>query len=276
MTEETIITRIEPRKKISFLEWREILAYRDLIYYLALRDVQLRYKQTSLGIVWVILQPLVPAMIFAVIFGYFAKLPSGGQPYLLMVLCGLLAWNLFSSSISRAGGSVVASSALMSKVYFPRVIVPIAALGSVLVDTLVACLVLAVVLWLYGIDLHLQMLAAPFFLLLALGAGLGMSLMLASLNVYFRDFSHLIPFGIQIWNYVSPVVYSADLVPEKYRFIYAFNPMVGIIEGVRWSILGDSKLTPLMVTISVVWSLVLILAGFATFRKVERGFADYI
>jgi len=276
MIEESLITRIEPKKKMSFFEWKEISAYRDLVYYLALRDIQLRYKQTSLGIIWVILQPLVPAVIFAVLFGNFAKLPSNGQPYMLLVFCGLIPWNILNGSISRAGISLVANANLLSKVYFPRIIMPISTLGSVFIDMLVSVGVLAVLMVFFQVPLTLNILMVPVFLVLAFLMGLGVSLIVSSLNVYYRDFSLVVPFALQIWNYTSPVVYSTELIPEKWRWLYALNPTTGLLEGFRWAVLGDAPLNTTMIITTVVFSALLLFIGSMVFRKVERGFADIV
>jgi lipopolysaccharide transport system permease protein len=270
------VTRIEPKSKLSIFEWKEILEFRDLLYFLALRDIQLRYKQTALGIVWVILQPLVPAVIFAVLFGNFAKLPSNGQPYLLLVFCGLIPWSIFSSSLGRAGGSLVGNSNLLSKVYFPRIIVPIASLGSVVVDALVSLGVLVVLLIVFQIPPGWHLLAAPLFLAAAFVIGLGASLIASSLSVYYRDFSFIVPFALQAWNYVSPVAYSAELIPEKWRWLYGLNPAAGFIEGFRWSILGSSALSNEMIFSMCVSCVAVLMAGFVVFRRIERGFADIL
>lgn len=271
-----IVTRIEPKTKLSLFEWKEILEFRDLLYFLALRDVVLRYKQTALGIIWVILQPLVPAVIFAVLFGNFAKLPSNGQPYLLLVFCGLVPWNIFNSALGRAGGSLVASSNLLSKVYFPRIIVPIASLGSVIIDAMVSLGVLAVLLVIFQFPLTWHILAAPLFLGASFVLALGMSLIVSSLNVYYRDFSFMIPFALQAWNYLSPVAYSSELIPEKWRWLYALNPTVGFIEGFRWSVLGSSALNTEMLISTSIASVLFLVLGALIFRNIERGFADIV
>lgn len=270
------VTRIEPKKKISLFEWKEIMEYRDLLYFLSLRDIQLRYKQTALGVVWVILQPLVPAIIFAVLFGNFAKLPSNGQPYLLLVFCALIPWNIFSNSLGRAGGSLVGNSNLLSKVYFPRIIVPTASLGSVVIDSLVSMGVLIPLMIFFRVPLTWNLLAAPVFLLMCFMISLGVSLIVASVSVYYRDFSFIVPFAIQIWNYVSPVAYSSELIPQRWLWLYSLNPLAGIIEGFRWSILGSSALSPEMVISSSLSAVGLLITGTLVFRKIERGFADII
>jgi lipopolysaccharide transport system permease protein len=270
------VTRIQPRRRFSFFEWKEIFEYRDLLYYLSLRDIKLRYKQTSLGIVWVILQPLVPAIIFAVLFGNFARLPSNGQPYLLMVFTGLIPWSLFSNTIGRAGGSLVGNAGLLSKIYFPRLIIPLAAMGSVLVDGLVSLTVLVVLLALFGIGLGWHLLVAPLFLFVAFLMGLGCTLTVASLNVYYRDFGYVVPFLLQAWNYMTPVVYSSSLIPDKWLFLYSLNPTVGLIEGFRWSVLGGVPMTGTMMVSMLCGLVASLLIGMAVFQRIERGFADIV
>jgi lipopolysaccharide transport system permease protein len=270
------VTRIQPRRRFTFFEWKEIIEYRDLLYFLSLRDIQVRYKQTSLGVVWVILQPLVPAIIFAVLFGNFARLPSNGQPYLLMVFTGLIPWSLFSNTIGRAGGSLVGNSNLLSKIYFPRLIIPLAAMGSVVVDGLVGLAVLVVLLALFGVGLGSHMLAAPFFLLAAFLMGIGLTLIVASLNVYHRDFGYAVPFALQAWNYMTPIVYSSSLIPEKWLFLYSLNPTVGLIEGFRWSMLGGVPITSTMFLSMMTGLIGSLLIGMAVFQRIERGFADIV
>ena len=270
------VTRIEPKSKLSLFEWKEILEFRDLLYYLALRDIQLRYKQTALGIVWVILQPLVPAIIFAVLFGNFAKLPSNGQPYILLVFSGMIPWNIFSNSLNRSGGSLVSNANLLSKVYFPRILVPVACLGSVVVDAFVSLGVMAILMMFFQIAPGWHLLAAPLFLAASFIMALGASLIVSSLSVYYRDFAFIIPFVLQVWNYLSPVAYSSELIPEKWRWLYGLNPCAGFIEGFRWSVLGSSALTTEMLFSLGIATLALLIFGAIIFRQIERGFADIV
>lgn len=272
----TSVTRIQPKRRLSWFEWKEVSEYRDLLYYLSMREIKLRYKQTSLGIIWVILQPLVPAVIFAVLFGNFGRLPSNGQPYLLLVFTGLISWGLLSNSVSRGSGSLVANSNLLSKIYFPRVIIPLAAMSSVIIDCLVGLLALAVLMMLFGVRPGMHLLAAPFFLSASLLMGLGLTLLSASLNVYSRDIGNVVPFVLQAWNYMTPVVYSSSLIPKKWMFLYSLNPTVGLIEGFRWSILGGEGATPLMLASMVVAIALSFSAGLIIFQKIERGFADIV
>jgi lipopolysaccharide transport system permease protein len=245
-----------------------------LLWILAERDVRLRYKQTALGVVWVILQPLVAALIFAVIFGLFAKIPSDGAPYLLFVFSGLLLWNLFSGALQRAGNSLISDAKLISKVYFPRMLIPIASVVAVLVDFAITLIVTLLLMTLYGVLPTWRILAFPFFLLLVVALAVGVSLWLSAFNVRYRDFMYAAPFLIQVWMYATPVIYATSIVPERWRVWYGLNPLVGIIEGCRWSLLGQSSLTPEMVLTSVVLSLAALVSGAYIFRRVERGFAD--
>lgn len=270
------VIRIEPARGWAALDLGELWAFRDLLSILAMRDVKLRYKQTALGVIWVVLQPLVASLIFAVIFGRFANLPSAGVPYLLFVYAGLLPWNLFSGALQRAGNSLVSDSKLISKVYFPRMTIPIASSAAVLVDFFVALGVMAGLLVIYRQPLTPNLLALPFFLLLTLLISVGVSLFLSALNVYYRDFMYALPFLIQVWMYASPVVYSADLIPRPLQPLFAINPMVGVIDGFRWSLLGVGAFPVVSVVISVVSGVLLFFAGAAVFQRVERNFADVI
>lgn len=267
---------IQPTHGWAALNLRELWQYRDLLIILASRDVKLRYKQTALGIAWVILQPLLAALIFAVIFGYFAKLPSDGSPYLLFVFCGMLPWNLFSGALQRAGNSLVGNSALISKVYFPRIIIPLSSVLAILVDFAVSLVVMLVFMLIYQIPLTWQLLTLPYFTLLTLVAAIGVSLWLTGLNVYYRDFMYALPFVIQVWLYASPVAYAASIIPPQWRGLFSLNPAVAFIEGFRWAVLGQSALTIEMVILSTLVSFGFLISGAAVFRRIERGFADVL
>src|SRR5271157_153018 len=221
-------TIIRPASKIGFFDVKEIWRYRELFYTLAVRDIQLRYKQTAFGVVWAILQPLLPAVIFAVIFGPFAQLPSNGSPYLLFVFTGTMIWNLFSQSITRAGNSLVGNASLISKVYFPRIVVPLSSIGAVIFDFLVTAVLLVAFMVLYKTPPTINLLFLPLFILLALVTAVGISLWLSALNVKYRDFMYAMPFLVQVWLYATPVVYASSLVPQKFQWIYSVNPAVGL------------------------------------------------
>jgi lipopolysaccharide transport system permease protein len=269
-------TIIRPSPKISFLNAREIWRYRELLYMLAAREIQLRYKQTAFGVVWAVLQPLVPAIIFAVIFGAFAKLPSNGSPYILFVFTGTMVWNLFSQAITRAGNSLVGNSALISKVYFPRILVPLSSIGAVLFDFCVTAVLLVILMIIYKTSPGLNLLLFPLFLLLALVTAVGISLWLSALNVKYRDFMYAMPFLVQVWLYATPVVYASSLVPQKFRWLYSINPAVGFVEGFRWSILGKGTLSLSMILASSIVAIVAFVSGLVYFRATERKFADVI
>jgi lipopolysaccharide transport system permease protein len=267
---------IEPTSGWSALNLRELWTYRDLLMILAGRDVKLRYKQTGLGVTWVILQPLVAALIFTIMFGRFAKLPSDGHPYIVFVFSGVLIWNYFAQVLQRAGNSLITDARLITKVYFPRLAIPLASTFSALIDLLVALVVLAVLMIAYGIMPTWRLAALPFFILLAAVTATGVSLWLSALNVRYRDFVHAMPFLLQVWMFASPVAYATTIVPEKYRLLYSLNPAVAFIEGVRWSVLGTSSIRPSMVVLTAVVSTLVFVAGAFFFRRVERGFADTV
>jgi lipopolysaccharide transport system permease protein len=254
----------------------ELWAYRDLLLILAGRDVKLRYKQTALGIIWVILQPVVAALIFTVIFGRFARLPSDGMPYLLFAFCGLLPWNYFSGALQRAGNSLISDSKLISKVYFPRLLVPLASSVAVLIDFAVMLVVLVILMLFYQVAPTWRLFSLPFFLLLTTLAATGISLWFSALNVQYRDFMYALPFMIQAWMYASPIVYPMSIVPTPWRLLYSLNPAVGFIEGFRWALLGRSALSLEIVAITTIISLLAFFSGALFFRRVERRFADVI
>lgn len=267
---------IEPTRGWSALNLGELWKYRDLLMILAGRDVKLRYKQTSLGVTWVILQPLVAALIFSVMFGRFAKLPSDGHPYLVFVFSGVLIWNYFAAVLQRAGNSLITDQRLITKVYFPRLAIPLASTFSALIDLGVAMVVMAVFMGIYGIAPTWRLLALPGFVILAAITATGVSLWLSALNVKYRDFAHAMPFMLQVWMFASPVAYATSIVPEKWRMVYSLNPAVAFIEGARWSILGDGALTGSMVIMAASIGLTLFIFGAFFFRRTERSFADSV
>lgn len=281
MTESTLPPRgrhiqIVPQRGWSGLQWGELWAFRDLLYLLMIRDVRLRYKQTALGVIWVILQPLISSLIFAVIFGRFAGLPSGDVPYLLFVFAGILPWNLFSMALGRAGNSLIGDARLISKVYFPRMLIPVASSGAVLVDFAVALIVMFVLMVLFRWSITLNILVLPFLLALTLLITVGMSLFFSALNVYYRDFMFALPFLIQVWMYASPVVYDASLVPAQWQVIYSLNPMVGVINGFRWALLGTGDFPALPLFLSVIVGTAIFIISAFIFQRVERSFADVV
>jgi lipopolysaccharide transport system permease protein len=271
--ERTIIRR---SSKISIFDVKEIWRYRELLFMLIAREIQLRYKQTAFGVVWAVLQPLLPAVIFAVIFGLFAKLPSNGSPYLLFVFTGTMIWNLFSQSITRAGNSLVGNSNLISKICFPRILIPLSSICAVLFDFIITILVLIVFMVIFKTPPTWKLTFAPAFFLLVVMTTIGFSLWLSALNVKYRDFMYAMPFLLQVWLYASPVAYASSIVPHKFRWIYSLNPAVGFVEGFRWSILGKGPLSSTAIIVSSSMAILALITGLLYFRNTERGFADVI
>lgn len=270
--------RIQPQTAWFPIDFRELWAFRDLFIILAMRDVKLRYKQTLLGVTWVILQPLVASLIFAIIFGRIAALPSDGKPYLLFVYAGMLPWNFFAGCLQRAGNSLISDSKLITKVYFPRLIIPIASSAAVLIDFAVSFVVMLGLLVFYHdqVAITWNILTLPFLLLVVLLVSIGVSLFLSALNVYYRDFMYALPFVIQVWMYASPLVYAASMIPDHWRMIYALNPMAGIIDGFRWALLGTGSFPWLTMTLSILVGCLFFVGGAYTFQRVESRFADVV
>jgi len=258
--------------------WRDLWRYRELFRVLAWRDVAVRYKQTVIGAAWAIIRPFMTMIVFTVIFGKLAKLPSDGNaPYAIMVFAGMLPWTFFSSALTDASNSLLSNANLISKVYFPRLIVPMAAVGVALVDfSINFALLVALMIW-YRFLVGWQMTLLPVFVALAFLVSLGPSLWLTALNVKYRDVRYVIPFVVQIGLYVSPVGFSSSVVPEQWRLIYSLNPLVGVIDGFRWCILGGQAsfyLPGFLLSLGV--TVLLLLLGIRTFRKMEKSFADLI
>jgi lipopolysaccharide transport system permease protein len=257
--------------------WKDLWRYRELFYFLAWRDVLVRYKQAVFGVAWALVRPLITMILFTFVFGKVAKLPSGGVPYSLFVLSGMLPWQLFSSSLGEASNSVVSNANLVSKVYFPRMIIPAATIIVNLLDFLISFAIMLAYMVFMRIAPCSKLLILPFFILDAAVLSMSFGLCLAALNVRYRDFRYVIPFIIQFGLYASPVGYTSAIVPLKYRLIYILNPMVGIIDGFRWSIFGST--TPYLrwsIFSSVVTTAVSLWFGIYYFRKTERNFADVI
>jgi lipopolysaccharide transport system permease protein len=257
--------------------WSDLWLYRELLYFLSWRDILVRYKQTVIGVAWAVVQPLLLMAILTFVFSRLARLPSNGMPYALLVFSGLLPWMFFSQAFSNAANSLIGNANMVSKVYFPRMIIPLSAVVVCLVDFGIAFglfLLLALVL---GALPDWRVIMLPAFLVLAIVTAIGAGLWIAALNVKYRDFRYVVPFLVQIGMYVSPVGFSSTLVPEKWRLVYALNPMVGVIDGFRWSLLrGSVELYWAGFGLSAVLSLSLLLSGVYFFRKTERWFADLI
>jgi len=270
------VVRIEPSRGWVSVKLSELWAYRELLYFLAWRDVKVRYKQTVIGIGWTILQPLITMVIFTLIFSRFANIPSDGLPYPVFAYTALLPWNLFAGALNRCTLSLVGSGHLITKVYFPRLIVPVSAVISGLVDFIISFVfLLGIMLW-FGIVPTWDAITLPIFLLLTLMTALAVGLWLSALNVRYRDVGHAIPFLIQIWMFLSPVAYPVSLVPEKWRLLYSLNPMAGVIEGFRWALLNKESPDFLVIGVSTVIMIALLFSGLFYFKRMERTFADVI
>jgi len=254
----------------------EIWQYRELLFFLIWRDIRVKYKQTALGILWALLQPLGLMIIFSLFLGRFAHVPTGGSPYPLMVFAGLLPWQLFSQALSDASNSVVSSELLITKVYFPRMILPSAAAGAALPDFCFGFVMLLVLLPYFGVAITMRILLAPLFVALALLVAFAFSLWLSALNVEYRDVRHAITFLLQAWMFLTPIVYPLRIIPEQFRHLYALNPMVGVVVGFQRSVLNGPPLSWRLVLVSVVAMLVVLTGGLYYFRRVEQTFADVI
>jgi lipopolysaccharide transport system permease protein len=257
--------------------WRDIWRYRELFYFLAWRDILVRYKQTAIGVAWSVLRPLATMLVFTVVFGRLAKLPSNGVPYPLMVFAAMLPWQFFANALTESSNSLIDNANLLTKVYFPRLIVPAGAVIVSLADFLISGVILACLFAWYGLFPDLKILLLPLFLLLAFLAAFGAGLWFSALNVRFRDFRYVIPFLVQFGLYVSPVGFSSSIIPHQWRFWYYLNPMAGVIDGFRWALLGDPF--PVHwpgVLLSTLLVLLVFVGGLFFFRSTERNFADLV
>lgn len=267
---------IKPTRGWISLGLRDLWIYRELFYFLAWRDVKVRYKQTALGLLWVVLQPLLMTVVFTFIFGRAAGLSSDGFPYPIFVFSALLPWQLFSTALTRSGMSIVASQEVVTKVYFPRLIIPIASTLAAVVDFAVGSVILVVMMAYYHIAPTVWVVTVPLLLVLALATALAVGLWLAALNAQYRDVQYTIPFLVQLWFFLTPVVYSAGILPSSLTFVYGLNPMVGVVQGFRWALLGSATdVGPLMI-LAVAMVAVLLVGGLAFFRRTERTFVDLV
>ncbi|MER2513748.1 MAG: ABC transporter permease [Nitrosomonas ureae] len=274
--ESMAVLVIEPRTGYIQVGWRELWASRELLYFLAWRDLKTRYAQTAIGAGWALMQPLLSTLIFTLVFSYLAKVPSDGLPYPLFAFAAILPWSLFARSLERSTLSVVTEGGLIKKVYFPRLIIPIAATFINLVDFTVGLLILMGMMTWYQVLPQWTVLFLPLFVVVALLTALSVSLWLSALNVKYRDVASVVPLVTQLWMFASPVLYPASLVPESLRWYYGLNPMAGVIEGFRWALLGKSAPDWTMVAVSLVVVGFLLIGGVMFFRRVERTFADLI
>ncbi len=269
------VTVIEPPRGWRMLDWRELWAYRELLWVLTSRDIKVRYKQAVLGAAWAIFRPVVTMVIFSVVFGQLAQIPSDGYPYPVFVYSALLPWTFFASAIGASSQSLVGSAHLVSKVYFPRLIIPMASVGAGLVDLLISVAILLLLLVWYGVPLTPNLLVAPILLVAVAFTALGVGTLLSALTVAYRDFTQLTPFLIQIWMYVTPVIFPLSVVPEKWKWVLLANPMTGLVEGFRSAFLGRPfDLVSLGISFTV--ALACFAAGVMYFEKVERRFADIL
>ena len=274
MKDPIVTTVIEPSGTMS-LRPRELWDYRELLVFLTWRDIKVRYKQTALGAAWAVLQPLATMAVFSVFFGRLAKIPSDNFPYPIWAYAGLLPWQMFSYALTESANSLVGSQALITKVYFPRLVIPISAVLGGLVDFAIAFCLLLVFFVHYGIVPTAAVVTLPFFLLLAVATALGVGLWLSALNVNYRDVRYTIPFLTQFWLFATPIAYPSSLIPERWRTLYGLNPMAGVVEGFRWALLGTAPPGP-MIAVSMMTVVVLVVGGLFYFRRMERTFADII
>lgn len=259
------------------LYWRDLWRYRELFYFLAWRDILVRYKQTVIGVLWSVLRPLLTMLILTIVFGHFAKLPSHGVPYALLVFSAMIPWQFFSNAMSESSNSLISNEKLISKVYFPRIIIPASSVIVSFVDLLISGVLLAALLGIYRFVPSSRICFLPFFILLAFTAATGAGLWLSALNVKYRDFRYVVPFIVQFGTYISPVGFLSEIVPDRWRLVYSLNPMVGVIDGFRWAILGSCF--PLYVPgllVSITTAFMVLCCAVWYFRRMEKTFADVI
>ncbi len=270
------VVHIRPSSGWIPLDLMELWRYRELLCFLALRDITVRYKQTALGVAWAVIQPLFTMVVFTIFFGKLAKMPSDGLPYPLFTLVALLPWQLFAYALTQSSNSLVAEQRLITKVYFPRLIVPLASVLSGLADFAIAFVLVLGMMLCYTVPLSWNLLAVPLLVLFALATALAVGLWLSALNVQFRDVRYTLPFLTQFWMFLTPVAYPSSLVPVAYRPLYGLNPMAGVVEGFRWALLGQGEPPTNLIFVSVATVLVLLLGGMYYFRRLERTFADLV
>ena len=270
------ITIIEPKKGWIPVNFREIWQFRELLYFLAWRDVKVKYKQTAIGVIWAIIQPFLTMAVLSVIFGRFGKLPSDGVPYHIFVFIGLLPWQYFASVLGQSTTSVVAGRSMVTKIYFPRLIMPASTAIAALLDLFIASIMLLLMMVYYKVSISLGLLLVPFLVMLIIMNAVGFGMWFAALNVRYRDVQHAIPFLIQIWMFATPVIYPSSMLNEKYAWIFALNPMGGIIEAFRPAVLGHAPIPWEQLSISAAVGFLVFVGGMFYFRKVERYFADVI
>jgi lipopolysaccharide transport system permease protein len=267
---------IEPIHGWAGVKLRELWEYRELLYFLVWRDVKVRYKQAALGAAWAILQPLLTMLIFSLIFGMFAKVPSEGTPYPLFAFVALVPWNFFATSMNQSSNSVVGSANLITKVYFPRMAIPLASVLAGLVDFALAFVVLLGMMAYYKRVPTAHIYLLPLFLLLELCAAIGVGFWLSAMNVKYRDVKYVVPFLVQFWMYASPIIYPSSMIPVRYRTLYALNPMVGVVDGFRWALLGTKTAPGPVLIASAAATIAVLVGGALYFRRMEAQFADVV
>ncbi len=256
--------------------WKDIFRYREVAYFMSWRDILVRYKQTAIGIAWALLRPFLTMVVFTVIFGNLAHMPSGSVPYPILVFGGMLPWQFFSNAITECSNSFISNSNLLTKIYFPRLIIPLSALGVSLIDFLISFVILVGLMVWYQFVPPWTALWIPLLIILTLMCAMGFGLWFSALTVKYRDFRFIVPFVVQLGIYVSPVGFSSSIVPSKWYFLYAMNPMVGIIDAFRWSLLGTVEFPLVSLSLSTAIVIITLAAGIRYFRRTERGFADII
>ena len=269
------VVRIRPSKGWVALDLKDLWAYRELLYFLTWRDIKVRYRQTILGASWAIIQPLFSMLLFTLFFGKLARIPSDGIPYPLFAYAGLLPWTFFSNAVTASGNSLVGSSHLITKVYFPRVIIPAATVGAGLVDFSIALLILIALMFYYGVAVTWSLVMFPVLLAMTTLLALGFGMWISALNVKYRDIRHALPFAIQLWLFASPVIYPANMIPDKWRWVFWFNPLTGIIEGFRSALFGRPFHWPALAVSAAITITILIYSAY-NFRRMERIFADIV
>jgi lipopolysaccharide transport system permease protein len=274
---ETRTVIIRPSRGWSAINLRDLWIYRELIYFMTWRDLKVRYKQTLLGVAWAVIKPFMTMVVFTIFFGNLAKMSSDGLPYAVFTLTALLPWELFTAALNQASQSLVKSSNMITKVYFPRIILPLSSILAGLVDFLIAFVILLLMMWYYHITPTAAVWTLPLYLLLALVTALGVGLWLAALNVLYRDINYITPFLTQFWLFITPIVYPVSNIPEQWRMLYAINPMTGVVEGFRWALLGSQASAPTgMLAVSSGVAILLLVSGLFYFRRTERRFADMV
>jgi len=267
---------IDSKDNWKIFNFKELWRYRELFYFLVWRDIKVRYKQTVLGAAWAILQPILSMIIFSVIFGRFAKLPSEGIPYPVFTFAALLPWQLFSYALTNSSNSLVNEKNLITKVYFPRIIIPFSSVVAGLLDFMIASVIFLVMMIFYQIPFTWRLLLVPVFIGIAVMTALSVGLWLTTLNVKYRDIRYVIPFLSQFWLYATPIAYSSSLIPDQWMWLYSLNPMVGVVDGFRWMLLGTAADFPPFFYLSIIIVILLLISGFIYFKKTEDTFADVI